>query len=218
MPAGSKPGGTRCEPREAADDQRRRRPAAPPPARARRRPAARRRPCPRRHTAPVPLAPRPASFRSRVRSRRDSRNAGARPNSRPDAIERHGGEQRARAPSRPISSRRGTLPRPSAWMPCDAGRRRRATPSSAAGAGQQQRLGQQLPHEAAGAGADRGAHGHLAPAAEGARRAAGWRRWRRRRAARSRPRRRGSTSGRRTSPTTCSCSGTTPNVSPPLAG
>ena len=70
----------------------------------------------------------------------------------------------------------------------------------------------------AAARAERGAHARSLSAAPARATAAGWRRWRRRSAARTPRPPRGPAAGRRTSPTTCSWSGTMLNVRPPFGG
>ena len=124
--------------------------------------------------------------------------------SRTSPLDRDLGEPRHAARRRGRGSPRGSRPRA-------AGRaRRRRAPAARS-------------RSAAGArcarGSRRAPRARRSPSgAPGRATAAGWRRWRTRSAARTRPRAIRISSERRTSPTTCSCSGTMLNVSPPLAG
>ena len=154
---------------------------------------------------PSPVVPRVASFRVFCSSGRDACHAGTTPNSSPVITDSPTANASAwpstaigaTRESRPARAR-GSGPRP----------RTRAAPRSAPPTHRQQHaLGEQLANQHLPAGAERGADRQLAGRARWRAPSAGWRRWRRRSAARSSTAPSSTSSGVRAERTSTSCSG-----------
>ena len=146
--------------------------------------------------------PRPASLRRRA-DRAGRRAAPARGRrATPDSSETREREQQHAAVDRDLVRGAARSSRRARWIHVEAPDARTRRPSAPPASAEQHALGQQLPHDARAAGAERRADGDLLLPRRARATAAGWRRWRTRSAARSRPRRSGSaaTAARRRRP------------------